>query len=299
MKGDVFDLRRLRYFSAIAEAGSLSAAARGLNVAQPALSHQLGELERCLGMPVFRRLPKGVELTLAGLVLLEHARKILSDIEAADGALQKLKTTRSTPPSIRPSLTPSIYDIAPALLARFGSEFPDTRLILTEDRHRYCQELINSEKRDLAITLVDPAWSGGQSICWEEMHLVKLPTGENSPDGTVRFQHLSREPRLIVPGIGGPLRKMIDAIASSTDTTLHIVQELQGASARKHAVLKGLGSAIIPWRNVAREVADGALMSWRIVDPQLRRELVMRSTKSINPDLALRCAQLLQRILAA
>ena len=65
--------RQLRYFCEIAEAGSFTAAAARLRVAQPALSRQIASLERDLGAPVFLRGPGGIKLTSHGEILLRHA----------------------------------------------------------------------------------------------------------------------------------------------------------------------------------------------------------------------------------
>lgn len=296
MKGEAFDLRRLRYFAAVAAAGSQSAAARSLNVAQSALSHQIGELERSLGKPAFLRTPRGLELTDVGRVLLAHTQILLGQVAAAETALNTLEIAARSPATLRLSLTPSIYDIASELLSLFIEEFPTTRLTITEDRHRYCRDLIERGQRDLAMTLTDQDWPGGHAISWEEMHLVRLPETAQ-PRETVRFCELAEEERLIVPGTGGPLRDMVEDIARKAGVSLSIAQELQGSAARKNAVLNGLGTAIIPWRNVAEDVRAGKLAASRIVEPFLRRELVMRSGKGVHPDVANRFASILRKTL--
>lgn len=73
------NLRALRYFVAIADAGSLTAAATAVNVAQPALTRQLRELEADLGVPLLMRLPRGVRLTSAGVTLYESAQRMLAE----------------------------------------------------------------------------------------------------------------------------------------------------------------------------------------------------------------------------
>ena len=78
------ELRHLRYFVAVAEARSLKLAAeRKLNTTQPSLSRQIRDLEEEVGTPLFKRGAKGVELTHAGRVFLDHARVMLSQAEAA------------------------------------------------------------------------------------------------------------------------------------------------------------------------------------------------------------------------
>ena len=83
-------LRRLRYFQAIALTGSLTAAAKQLEIAQPALSHHIQELEREFGVKLLIRNNKGVTLTPAGTILSEHAGEILRKVEDAENALTSM-----------------------------------------------------------------------------------------------------------------------------------------------------------------------------------------------------------------
>src|SRR5215470_9485771 len=82
------ELRHLRYFIAVAEEGSfLTAAERRLSTSQPSLSRQIRDLESEVGVKLLERQARGVELTAAGKVFLDHARLALLQVEAAtDGA---------------------------------------------------------------------------------------------------------------------------------------------------------------------------------------------------------------------
>ena len=75
------ELRHLRYFAAVAEAGTFTHAAERLFIAQPTLSQQIGRLEQAIGTPLLRRRRDGVRLTAAGAVLLDAARDVLSMVE--------------------------------------------------------------------------------------------------------------------------------------------------------------------------------------------------------------------------
>jgi LysR family hca operon transcriptional activator len=84
------ELRHLRYFVAVAEAGSLTLAAEErLHTAQPSLSRQIRDLELEVGTPLMVRRARGIELTAAGRAFLDHARLALSQVEAAGEAARR------------------------------------------------------------------------------------------------------------------------------------------------------------------------------------------------------------------
>jgi LysR family hca operon transcriptional activator len=85
------ELRHLRYFVAVAEAGSLTMAAeQNLHTSQPSLSRQIRDLEDEVGTQLLRRSARGIELTPAGRAFLDHARSVLSEVEAAAEAARRV-----------------------------------------------------------------------------------------------------------------------------------------------------------------------------------------------------------------
>ena len=84
------ELRHVRYFVAVADARSLKLAAQRLRTTQPSLSRQIRDLEREVGAPLFSRGARGVELTAAGQVFLDHARVMLSQADAAVRSVRQI-----------------------------------------------------------------------------------------------------------------------------------------------------------------------------------------------------------------
>src|SRR5467141_1358785 len=89
--GVAMELRHLRYFVAVAEAGSLTVAAeQRLHTTQPSLSRQIRDLEGEVGVQLLTRRARGIELTPAGRAFLDHARSVLSQVEAAAEAARRV-----------------------------------------------------------------------------------------------------------------------------------------------------------------------------------------------------------------
>jgi LysR family hca operon transcriptional activator len=84
------ELRHLRYFVAVVEAGSLTVAARKLHTSQPSLSRQIRDLEEEIGAQLLTRRARGIELTPAGRAFFDHARSVLSQVEAAAEAARRV-----------------------------------------------------------------------------------------------------------------------------------------------------------------------------------------------------------------
>ncbi len=126
------DLRHLRYFVAVAEEGHVTRAAERLGIQQPPLSQQIQALERELDLLLFRRKPRGVELTDAGRTLLVDARRILGDVE---GALAKAKrTARGEQGRVVVGFTSSapFHPFVPRVIRLFRERFPHVSVTLEE-----------------------------------------------------------------------------------------------------------------------------------------------------------------------
>ena len=126
-----FEIRQLRYFLEVGDAGNFSRAAKRLGVSQPAVSQQMRDLEAGLGTVLFQRKGKRVSLTPAGLRFQEHARAILRQIEKS---LQELSCAPGElEGTLRVGVIPYLnVALMPTLLARFNQEHPGVDLSILE-----------------------------------------------------------------------------------------------------------------------------------------------------------------------
>jgi DNA-binding transcriptional LysR family regulator len=121
------DLRQLRYFVAVAEAGSLTRAAAGLHIAQQSLSEQIRGLEAELGAPLFERSSRGVRLTDVGTVLLRDARPLLA--QAARAVETARRAARGEGAELRVGFLSSVANyMLPPVVRAFRELYPEVTL---------------------------------------------------------------------------------------------------------------------------------------------------------------------------
>jgi DNA-binding transcriptional LysR family regulator len=221
------ELRHLRYFIAIAEERSFTGAAERLWVAQPGLSTQMRRLEGELGVQLFERHPRGVDLTPAGQVFLERARVAVSAAHAALATGRDLEA--GVIGSLRLGLAAGpLWPRASELLLRFGRENPGVELTVVE------------------------AYGG---MLWRDLRAGRLdalvaPTGHGSAD--LRTLELGCEDWVVLVGTGHPL-----AGVGSVDA-----EDLQGeriavTGHRDGAVLDRAVSDLLAELGVAAQLTPG------------------------------------------
>jgi LysR family hca operon transcriptional activator len=129
--GAEMELRHLRYFVAVAEAGGLTGAARRkLHTSQPSLSRQIRDLEEQVGAQLLTRRPRGVELTAAGRTFLDHARLVLSQVDAAGEAARRVAHP-SKPCFTMGFLTGHELTWMPEALRIFRDELPSINVMIS------------------------------------------------------------------------------------------------------------------------------------------------------------------------
>jgi LysR family transcriptional regulator, hydrogen peroxide-inducible genes activator len=144
------ELHQLRYFCAVAEAGSFSRAAEQSHVSQPSLSQQIMKLEGELGARLFDRLGRSVRLTELGKTFLPRARAVLRELEAARGDVveQKDSVGGSVTVGVIPTVAP--YFLPPQLTS-FTKKFPQARITVVEEITPVLLERLRAVSIDLAI----------------------------------------------------------------------------------------------------------------------------------------------------
>ncbi|MBF9000631.1 LysR family transcriptional regulator [Vibrio nitrifigilis] len=144
------ELRQLRHFVTVVEHGSISAAARELNLAQPAISSSIKKLEQELNMPLFNRRDRGIDLTIAGQKFVPHARQVLSQAHDAKLAMQALEGLDHGQVDLAvPSMLGSYY--FPPLLMAFRHQYPNIELNILDTGTRNIKRLLLEGEVELGV----------------------------------------------------------------------------------------------------------------------------------------------------
>jgi DNA-binding transcriptional LysR family regulator len=247
------ELRHLRYFVAVAEEGHVTRAAERLGIQQPPLSQQIRALEAELEVQLFRRKPRGVELTQAGEALLAEARAILDRVEHAVVAARR--TTRGDAGRIGLGFTSSasFHPFVPRVIREFRDASPLVSLTLEEAGTGELVHGLRAERIDAAFVrspIGAIAELAIHSVLEEEM-VAALPAGHRLVGGATAARlplaALESETFILYRRPLGPgLYDAIIAACQRAGYSPHIGQEAPRMLATLSLVAAGLGVTLIP-----------------------------------------------------
>jgi LysR family nitrogen assimilation transcriptional regulator len=272
------DIRHLRYFVAVAEAGSFVGASRQLDLSQPALSSRVKELEAWAGTPLFQRIPRGVVLTESGDRLLPHARDVLSAMARAESAMAG-DISVSLAMGVTP--TPGVA-MVPHLLAAGASAKPSFRIQIQQGASDELLDMVTRNRLQAALCYrmvnVEPLVS--IPLYSEDLCLVGLRDTVDTAKGDISFDALADIPLILDPR-SHATRRRIDEVAFRKKIRLDVRLEVEPANA-KRAMMAGQGfCAVVPKALYADEIQADRLGWRRISDPNLPMTLSLVVNSSI------------------
>jgi LysR family nitrogen assimilation transcriptional regulator len=267
------ELKQLRYFIGVSEAGSLLKASSRLHIAQPALGQQIASLEDELGVKLFDRSTRGMALSPAGRIFLEHAKVVLTD---ADLAKEAVRHTASVPQGQVVLGLPTTVALAATvpIVQVCRERYPGIQLKVIEAYSGFLREWLQMGRLDLALLFGDePDPDLLKRILLEErLSLVAAPN--HAPLAkTIRLRQMVGM-ELVLPGKEHGLRKIIDDVCLQQGIHLNVVAEIDSLTSVKKAVANGIGSTILSQSSVIEEVQSGHLQASTVSDSAMKRRVV-------------------------
>ncbi|ANH66788.1 LysR substrate-binding domain-containing protein [Mitsuaria sp. 7] len=277
------ELRQLRYLIGVADAGSLLKASKLLHLAQPALGQHIVALEEELGATLFVRSSRGMALTDNGRRFVEHARKVLAELEAAKASVQTEGQQLTGDVILGLPTTVALAATVP-LLRLVRTRLPLVRLRIVESHSGFLREWLQAGRLELSILFEDrqEPWLSQRQLLTEQLVLVGAAgaagaAGAGMPSippmpREVSLRELSRLP-MILPNTEHGLRRIIDAACRANGVVLDVVAEIDSLPAVKTAVAAGLAYTILSPGSVSEELRQGQLRQAVIRDPEIRRTI--------------------------
>lgn len=272
------ELRQLRYFTKIADMGSLSGAARALHISQPSLSYQIAQLEAQVGKRLLLRQPSGVRMTVEGEALYREALQILRQVDGIQGAVDSAHAQLSGRVTVAMAHTQAMQYALPLIL-KVRELYPCIQLEVFDGTSVDMLRAVGSGQKDLAVLVWDHEAQvlDSQPVLEEELFLVSRT--EDAPcSDTIARSEVHQLP-LILPsrdqtpalyefelGIDSSSQMRADSITGRNIIVANSV------GIYRQAVLAGVAHSLQPWGALYEEIQSG-LVKATPLSPRIFRKV--------------------------
>lgn len=245
---NLMEIRHLRYFTAVAQELHFGRAAQQLHISQPPLSQQIQDLERELGVQLFHRTKRRVELTEAGMMFLKETRLILDQVAHAVQTVQRA-SRGETGRLIVGFVMSATCSVLPEILRLFRERYPGVTLVLEEATTGSGIAALKDKKMHLCfvrLPIRDDALTS-EAILKESL-ILAVPEGHRLSKGPkVWLARLADEPFVLFPrSHGSGFYDQILASCHQAGFSPRVVQEASQMQTILSLVVAGVGVALIP-----------------------------------------------------
>lgn len=250
-----FELRHLRYFLAVADTGHMTRAAATLGIQQPPLSMQIRALEAIVGMKLFHRRSRGMELTEGGQLFLNDALRIVNDVERVQQRMHRIARGEEGVLEVGFTSSAASHAFTPCALQACRKHFPSLRLQLSEDNAAELIAALASSRLHCAILRRPVARPAGIvfEVLFREPVMVALPkehhlvAKNNRAQSALSITDLREEGLILVrrPGAPGMYADLI-ALCESHGFQPKIAAEVDRMMTNLNLVAAGAGVSVVP-----------------------------------------------------
>lgn len=264
------DVGQLRYFSKIVEHRSFTRAAEDCHVSQPALSQQIGKLERELGQPLFERQGRSIRLTPAGQLLHKKAEQILFLVEDAKRRITDDGETGQICMGAVPTVAPYML---PVVLRKVGDQFPKASMVVSEDSPETLMKRVSNGELDLGF-LTMPAKSKYLTMepLFEEPLYVALPANHRLADREeLAVEDFCEEPFVFLGNTHGLTESIADFCNGKSFQPIGTTR-IEQLITVQNLVAMGHGLSFVP-AMATRQSVDGRIIYRKIAGDQPTRTI--------------------------
>lgn len=242
------ELRHLRYFVAVAEELNFSRAAERLFMAQPPLSQQIRQLETEIGVALFNRTNRKVDLTPAGKVFLEESRRILSGADVAVKKAQRVARGEAGWFGVG-FVSSAAYDVMPVILRRFRETYPSVELALQEIPSAEQWDALREMRIDVGfvhLPEVEPDITS-ETLSVNSV-MVALPAAHSlASNERIGIAELENEPFVLTPDQpGAAFAEYVVRLCRTAGFEPRVVQKTGEMPTAISLVDAGIGVAVVP-----------------------------------------------------
>lgn len=282
------NLKQLEVFLAVAESGSFSRGAEATFITQSTVSQHIAALENELGVKLLDRTSRGALPTEGGKLLLEHARRVVSDTREIERAMRRFRGVEEAVLRVGGSTIPGDY-LIPEALSHFFSRHPGISLTLVQGDSREIVDRLMREEVEIGVvgSRFDEEGITFTPFGRDEIRLLACPDHPLATGGAVAPAGLAQQEFIMREKGSGTGRAVDDALRSAgiSPESLRVRACLGSTEAVKHAVASGLGMAFLSEISVRREIERGDLAVIAVRKLAISRPfyLAERSGRELSP----------------
>ncbi|AEE22641.1 transcriptional regulator, LysR family [Glaciecola sp. 4H-3-7+YE-5] len=272
------EIRQLRHFIAVVEAGNLRKASENTHITHPALSMSLKSLESSLGVKLLERDRRGIALTYAGEKFLPAAHSLLKQIDDLRSSL--LGTQDSPTGNVRLGIPYGINNaLAAPLFKQLQERYPGINLIIEEGNTTSLERSFDNDLLDLMISydIQKKLDQKSEPLYVEQLYLVSAFDPTLAQDAEVNFADLVNFPIVSSPGTHS-MRRTLERYAFENGIQFDFSLDFQSAHSSLKIAVEGLAHTIAPWDLIHDHVRGNLISARRIVSPCMERTACLVSS---------------------
>lgn len=277
------EIRQLRHFIAVVEAGNLRKASEQICITPPALSMSLKNLETSIGVKLLERDRKGITLTFAGEKLLPAAQALLNQVNDVKKSL--LGCEESPVGNVRIGLPVGLINALSAPLSRLlKTHYPGINLVVEEGNTTTLERSFDDNLIDIMVNydISDCIDRTVEPMYVEQLYFVGAYEDTNEEDNTICFSELSNYTLISSPG-SHSMRRTLDRYAFENNVNFNFIMDFQSAHSSLKLAVEGIAHTIASWDLIHDHVKGKLVIAKRIISPSLERTVCLVSShRAVN-----------------